>query len=158
MPKLIDRIVQVASHRNGVGGAPFHAVLFVVTQERCAKCHGHDSWGWQNADTGAPTGRCIDCHSTESERIERLMFASVFEQRGHVAVVSVAELSDPAVGVAFGENSWRGDQYEPELREAIRTHASDGSVAVGPFSVPTKRSGKPLAIPGTERPRTRKRS
>lgn len=143
-----------------VGGAPFHAVLFKITQERCAKCHGHDSWGWINALSGKPTGRCVDCGHTECEEIDRLMFASVFDARGAVAVVAVEPLSDPAVGVAFGENSWRGDQYEAELRAAIQTHQSDGSVRVGPFSVPTVRAGtkarRATSIPGTELPRKRR--
>ena len=43
----------------------------------------------------------------------------VFEGEGQVAVLRVAPLSDPAIGITFGMNSWRGDRYEPELRAAI---------------------------------------
>jgi len=45
------------------------------------------------------------------------LHASVFPERGHVAIHDVALLASGEV--AFGTNSWRGDVYEPELREAI---------------------------------------
>lgn len=55
----------------------------------------------------------------------------------------ISKLADPAVGVAFGDgadgNSWRGDRFEAELRDAIRDEASDGSVRMGPFAIPVKR-------------------
>ncbi len=49
----------------------------------------------------------------------------------------------PTCGVRFaGGNSWRGDHYEPELREAIKQHTEAGStsggVRVGPFCIPTE--------------------
>jgi len=65
------------------------------------------------------------------------MVASVFPEPGCVAVYAVAELSKEE-GVAFGENSWRGDRYEATLRRAIKNNDSDGSVKVGPFAIPTK--------------------
>ena len=68
-----------------------------------------------------------------------LMCAAVFAEAGQVAVYSAPLLS--TVGVKFGENSWRGDVYEPELREAIRAYEKSGkyaagSLRAGPFSVP----------------------
>ena len=42
----------------------------------------------------------------------------VFDEPEHVAVLNVDYLAG-AAGVAFSENSWRGDVYEPELRKAI---------------------------------------
>jgi hypothetical protein len=46
----------------------------------------------------------------------------VFDEPHHCAVLDVAKL---AAGVIhFGENSWRGDNYEPHLREAIRTSST----------------------------------
>lgn len=45
----------------------------------------------------------------------------VFEQKGHCAVLAVDQLH--AGDIAFGSNSWRGDQYESELREQIRQFA-----------------------------------
>ena len=48
------------------------------------------------------------------------MLGIVFDERRHVAVFNLDKL---AVGnITFGENSWRGDQYEPYLREAIAEH------------------------------------
>lgn len=82
--RLIRRVQQVAHHRNGVAGEPFHAVLF------------------ENAEDGA------------------LMVGVVFDTAEFaVAVLKVEPLSDPAVGVTFGANSFRGDQYAAELRAAI---------------------------------------
>lgn len=46
------------------------------------------------------------------------MIASVFEERGNVAVFCVDKLKK--YGIQFGPNSWRGDYYEPALREAIK--------------------------------------
>lgn len=37
----------------------------------------------------------------------------------------------------FGENSWRGDHFEDELRDAIKTHKSDGSTRMGLFGIPS---------------------
>ena len=42
----------------------------------------------------------------------------VFDEPHHCAVLDVAELA--AGDIAFGSNSWRGDVYEPRLRDAIR--------------------------------------
>ncbi len=41
--------------------------------------------------------------------------ATVFEARGHVAVLQLGLLPD----ITFGTNSWRGDHYEDDLRNAI---------------------------------------
>ena len=48
---------------------------------------------------------------------EGRMLGVVFEQASHVAVFNLDKL---ALGnIAFGVNSWRGDRYEPHLRQAI---------------------------------------
>jgi hypothetical protein len=44
----------------------------------------------------------------------------VFDEPGHCAVLDVAMLA--ASDIAFGSNSWRGDNYEPHLRQAIDDH------------------------------------
>lgn len=45
---------------------------------------------------------------------EGRMLGIIFEQEHHVAVFNLDKL---ALGnIAFGVNSWRGDQYEPHLR------------------------------------------
>ena len=41
----------------------------------------------------------------------------LFEQPHHCAVLDVAKLAQG--DIAFGSNSWRGDEYEPHLRKAI---------------------------------------
>jgi hypothetical protein len=42
----------------------------------------------------------------------------VFDEPHHCAVLDVAKLA--AGDIAFGSNSWRGDDYEHPLRQAIR--------------------------------------
>lgn len=81
-PRTIRSIKQIASHRNGVGGEGFHAVLFTAREGN------------------------------------RHMVATVFEAPGHVSVLEVPMLSMKE-GVTFGLNSWAGDTFERELREAI---------------------------------------
>ena len=71
---------QTAYHRNGIGGAPFHIVIF------------------RDPEAGRMVG-------------------IVFDEPHHVAVLNVDKLSQG--DIAFGSNSWRGDQYETSLRHAI---------------------------------------
>ncbi len=48
----------------------------------------------------------------------------VFEEPHNCAVLDVDKL---AVGdIAFGSNSWRGDKYEPQLRQAISNYQTKG--------------------------------
>jgi hypothetical protein len=51
---------------------------------------------------------------------EGRMVAIVFDQQHHVAVLHLDKLA--AGNITFGENSWRGDKYEPCLRQAIAMH------------------------------------
>jgi hypothetical protein len=44
--------------------------------------------------------------------------AILFDEDAHCAVLDVAKLA--AGDIDFGSNSWRGDCYEPRLRQAIR--------------------------------------
>lgn len=81
----LKRILAIDYHRNGIGGAPFHAILF--------------------EDGGEEGSRKL---------------AVIFDQPDHCAVLDVAKLA--AGDIAFGSNSWRGDQYEPALRIAIGLH------------------------------------
>lgn len=48
---------------------------------------------------------------------EGRMLGIVFEQEHHVAVFNLDKLA--VANIAFGVNSWRGDNYEPSLRTAI---------------------------------------
>lgn len=136
--KLVSVVHQISYHRNGIAGAGFHAVLFDSTGEICAGCHGGDSIGW--VDGLGNVVPCRNCGATALETVTCRMLATVFDEPGHVAVVDVLKLSDPKIGVAFGGNSWRGDRFEAELRQAIATGDSDGSVRVGPFSIPVARA------------------
>ena len=54
----------------------------------------------------------------EQKEERGLMLGIVFDEPAHCAVVAVDPLSTD-VGVTFSQNSWRGDNYEPELRQAI---------------------------------------
>jgi hypothetical protein len=74
-------ILNIAYHRNGIGGAPFSVVLF---------------------------------HDEETRKV-----ALLFDQEAHCAVLDVAKLAEG--DIAFGSNSWRGDQYEPLLRAETKT-------------------------------------
>jgi hypothetical protein len=73
------RIIEIAHHRNGVGGAPLDIVLF---------------------------------HDGDSRKV-----AILFEEECHCAVLDVFRLA--AGDIAFGSNSYRGDTYEPSLRNAV---------------------------------------
>ena len=48
---------------------------------------------------------------------EGRMVGIVFDQEYHVAVFNLDKLA--AGNITFGQNSWRGDRYEPYLRSAI---------------------------------------
>jgi hypothetical protein len=56
----------------------------------------------------------------ESGREGSLKVGILFEEPGHCAILDVAKLA--AGDIAFGSNSWRGDEYEPHLRQAIHFH------------------------------------
>lgn len=90
----IDRVHSVAFHRNGIGGAPFHAVVF--------------------EDAGPEGSRKL---------------AILFEEPCHIAVLDIRKLGQG--NIAFGQNSWRGDLYEPALRRAIHRFLNDDN------SIPT---------------------
>jgi hypothetical protein len=81
------RIIDIAFHRNGVGGAPFHVAIF------------DEDKSVRPEDQGRKVG-------------------IVFEEEAHCAVLDIAKLA--AGDVAFGSNSWRGDEYEPHLRRAVQ--------------------------------------
>lgn len=51
-------------------------------------------------------------------KVKRRMLATLFDEPGACAVLEVAPLSTK-VGVTFGENSWRGDDFEKELRRLV---------------------------------------
>ena len=57
---------------------------------------------------------------------ERLMLGVAFDEPTYVAVLDLQELA--AGNIAFGSNSWRGDRYEPALRQAVMAPVEDGGV------------------------------
>jgi hypothetical protein len=150
-PKMVSRVAQVAFHRNGVSGAGFHAVIFDHEDEICAACGG--SWGWSNvsgvvgcevmARADAKDRPALATTHKLTKKTSR-MLGVVFDEKDHVAVFDIDKLADPKIGVAFGDlnegNSWRGDSFSAELRQAVRDNESDGSVRVGPFAIPVKRA------------------
>ncbi len=136
-PKQISKVVQVAWQRNGVGGLGFHAVIFEIKHTICSACKGDGAGSMIFAATGKPVP-CPTCGGSTLEAVTRKMVASVFDAPGCIAVFDVEKIADPD----FGENSWCGTNYEPELRAAIRTSTSDGSVRAGPFGIPIKRKNR----------------
>lgn len=104
--KVIDRIIQIRYHRNGIGGTGFHAVIFEMV------------------DAGAPLR----------------MVAAVFDRPGSVAVLEVHSLAGE-LGVTTGiypeGNSWRGDMFETELRDACRVYQAELHRTLCPDSVQT---------------------
>ena len=49
--------------------------------------------------------------------------AVLFEEPYHCAVLDVDQLA--AGDIAFGSNSWRGDKYEPQLRQAVASTSAE---------------------------------
>ncbi len=54
----------------------------------------------------------------EGEGKDRRMVGIVFPGQGRVAILDIDELNKENIKFAYG-NSWRGDKFEPELREAL---------------------------------------
>lgn len=74
----------------------------------------------RNGISGAPFYAVLFTgSSTDLPKPERFL-ASVFEEPGAVSVISLSRIEES--GVTFGENSYRGDAYEPELRAAIAAY------------------------------------
>lgn len=120
MKKLVNSIQEVAYHRNGVCGEGFYAIRFTADIEdldpKLVELFGNEQPGAGQKDAN--------------------WLAILFDGEGQCAVTCLDLIA--ACGVKFaGGNSWRGDNYEPELREAIKTRQTSGGVRVGPFCVPT---------------------
>ena len=85
---MVNKILQIDRHRNGVFGEPFCIVEF----------------------ESDPEG--------EGETLR--MVAIVFDAPMHTAVLSVNGLANGNIAFAQG-NSWRGDHFDSELRQAINS-------------------------------------
>ncbi len=92
--KYIKKVKNIDYHRNGISGEGFHVITF--------------------SGTG---------YSETSEN----MVAIVFPEPGHVAVLDLVLALAGDIGFyrkadgTFAANAWRGDNFEPELRQAIET-------------------------------------
>ena len=89
---------QVAHHRNGVSGTPFHVVLF--------DCH--DQGELQHL-----VGVVFPNNTKEDKNFPR------------TAVFNTEKLS--AGDIAFDSNSFRGDRFDADLRSAISTYEDSRS-------------------------------
>lgn len=118
MSKNVKSVQEVSYHRNGVSGEGFHAILF-------------------KSDIGSTSeeeAKTWNIPATDGEKGANFL-AIVFDCPGQCAVICLDHIAK--YGVKFGGNSWRGDDYERELREAIKTTQSSGSIRLGPFAIPT---------------------
>lgn len=81
----------------------------------------------RNGVCGAPfsvvTFTDTDVGDTKKKK-GRKMVGIVFDEHAHVAVFDRELLGNG--NIAFGENSWRGDTYEKELRAAIAEKEAKG--------------------------------
>lgn len=76
------------------------------------KLHIENIQRHRNGVCGAPFHVLIFCDPDEGR-----MVGIVFDEEHYVAVFHLDKLA--AGNIAFGNNSWRGDRYEPHLRMAI---------------------------------------
>ena len=64
------------------------------------------------------------------------MFATLFDEAGACAVTQISELVKDNIAFACG-NSWRGDQFEAELRPMLdKWLGREGTNRIGPFALP----------------------
>lgn len=68
----------------------------------------------------AANGFAVVLFTTGRGKSRQNMVATVFPERGNIAVLD-ADMT-AAGNIKFGENSWRGDEFESQLRSAIAAH------------------------------------
>jgi len=90
---IIATLDALEYHRNGVCGEPFYAALFTA-----------------EADIPDDPNRCREAR----------FLGIVFDEPGQCAVICLDKIDTHGVEFGEGGNSWRGDLYEPALRNAIR--------------------------------------
>lgn len=115
------KVIKVAHHRNGVAGNAFGVVLF------------------RDDDKTDKVGIVFDVNEENN---------SPWERSGNVAVLGVQLLADGCI--EFGENSWRGDQYETFLRTTCQRH--------WPWAECSPEAGIPPGTPDTIRHQTVRRA
>lgn len=67
----------------------------------------------------------FEAEGNDYDNDKERMLGTVFESTGHCAVVSIDRLPD----IRFSFNSWRGDHFEPQLRDWIKK-AEDGELGM----------------------------
>jgi hypothetical protein len=101
------RVTQVVYHRNGIAGEGFYLVRFRWDDEGCARDMLATVFPPPPAESGPDEG--------EPDWLGR----NREFHRPHVAVLDEGMLPN----IAFGQNSWRGDEFADALYAAIREHA-----------------------------------
>ena len=69
----------------------------------------------------------------DAEKPENFL-ATLFDEQGACAVVSLDRIESHGVGFAKG-NSWRGDHFEGELRKRIKEDGVTSGARIGPFAI-----------------------
>jgi hypothetical protein len=85
--------IKVAYHRNGVGGIPFHCVIF-------------------DKEEDGKTNRMLAVRFPDDE--------GAGYQNPRIAVFYIALLYESVI--EFGENSFRGDHFVDDIDKAIKAH------------------------------------
>lgn len=104
--RLVTSVREIVYHRNGVGGEGFWAVRFL----------GPDDQGNENEFLGIVFEEPRYCAILSMRHRSR---AIDVDGPNFTGFLSMAETDIP-IGVA-----WRGDRYEPELREAIAQYEAE---------------------------------
>ena len=94
-------VQEIAYHRNGVSGEPFYVVSF----------SDPDAVGEMPGADGEMVAVVFDMGEADDAATFTNPRTAVFDR----------ELLGAGV-IAFAENSWRGDHYDHELRQAIRAN------------------------------------
>jgi hypothetical protein len=88
--------IKVAYHRNGVGGIPFHCVIF-------------------DKEEDGKTDRMLAVRFPDDE--------GSFSQEPRIAIFDVALLYESVI--EFGENSFRGDHFVCDIDQAIEEYEKE---------------------------------
>lgn len=97
-------IEEIAYHRNGVGGVPFYVLTFRDMNE-----DGREMVG------------VVFPHDIDSEKDDEQWLPTDGRYRNPPTAVFGREMLGKGI-IAFGENSFRGDQFDLVLRRAIVDH------------------------------------
>ena len=95
--RLVKRVIKQDYHRNGISGAPFIVTLFEPTAAVADKVNGD-----------RPTFLAITMFPDTSDEMSSGAIAR------HTAVLDLQLAAREGV-IEFMHNSWRGDQFGPEI-------------------------------------------